>query len=106
RIELVEVDHRPGGKYRIGWKAPDGRMWYELGEYREIRPPERLVYTCRFDFPDFEEDETLVTVEFQDRGQRTNVILVQEGYRSAEHRDQHQQGWPGFLDQLAKCLDK
>lgn len=104
KIAEVKVDFRVGGQYRIGWKAPDGGMWYELGEFREIRPPERLVHTCRFDFPDFDEDETLVTIEFQDEDGRTKVTLVQEGYRHAEHRDNHQQGWSGFFDQLVQHL--
>jgi uncharacterized protein YndB with AHSA1/START domain len=75
-------------------------MWYELGEYREITPPKRLVKTCRFDFPDLDEDETLLTIEFHERGAKTLVIIVQEGYRHAQTRDNHQQGWPAFLDQL------
>jgi uncharacterized protein YndB with AHSA1/START domain len=106
KIAEVEVDARVGGKFRIGWKAPDGKMWYELGEYREILPPERLVHTCRFEFPDFDEDETLLTVEFREQVGGTLLILVQEGYRHAEHRDNHQQGWPGFLDQLVKHLKR
>ncbi len=60
--------------------------------------------TCRFDFPDFDENETLLTVEFHDRGKQTLLVIVQEGYRDATHRDNHQQGWPGFLDQLEKHL--
>jgi uncharacterized protein YndB with AHSA1/START domain len=105
KIEVVEVDLRVGGGYRIGWRAPDDKMWYELGEYREIRPPERLVHTCRFDFPDFDEGETLITVEFHEQGKdRTRLVMTHEGYRHAEHRDMHEQGWPGFLDQLDKRL--
>ena len=80
-------------------------MWYELGEYREITPPARLVHTCRFNFPDFDEDETLITIEFHEQGKdKTRLVLIHEGYRHAEHRDMHQQGWPGFLDQLDKRL--
>jgi uncharacterized protein YndB with AHSA1/START domain len=104
KIEVVEHDLRVGGSYRIGWLAPDGNMWYELGEYREIVPQKRLVRTCRFDFPDFDENETLLTVEFHAEGNRTRLVLIHEGYRHAEHRDMHQQGWPGFLDQLDKRL--
>jgi uncharacterized protein YndB with AHSA1/START domain len=104
KIEVVDIDFRVGGRYRIGWKAPDGKMWYELGEYREIRPPQRIVKTCLFEFPDFEENETLITLEFHERGKQTLLVLLHEGYRTAEHRDQHQQGWPGFLDQLEKLL--
>ena len=103
-ISVVDIDLRVGGSYRIGWKAPDGRMWYELGEYREILPPERLVQTCRFDFPGVAPEETLLTIEFHERGRQTLVVVKQEGYRNAATRDNHQQGWPGFLDQLAKRL--
>ncbi len=103
-IVEVQVDLRVGGAYRVGWRAPDGNMWYEFGQYREIVPPERLVHTCSFDFPDFVEGETLVTVELEDLGGHTRLILLQEGYRDPAHRDAHEQGWPGFLDQLEKHL--
>src|SRR5260370_42228165 len=73
-IAVVEIDLRVGGSYRIGWKAPDGRMWYELGEYREIKPPERLVLTCRFDFPGIEPEATMLTGDFYERG--TQKLLV------------------------------
>jgi uncharacterized protein YndB with AHSA1/START domain len=100
KIVDVETDLHVGGSYRISWRAPDGAMWYELGEYREITPPERLVKMCRFDFPDLDEAETLLTIEFHERGAQTLVILVQEGYRHVQTRDNHQSGWPGFMNQL------
>ena len=104
KIVEVEADVRVGGKFLVGWRAPDGQLWYERGEYQEVTPLERLVHTCRFDFPDFDEDETLLTVEFREQDGGTLLILVQEGYKHAEHRDGHQQGWPGFLDQLVRHL--
>jgi uncharacterized protein YndB with AHSA1/START domain len=104
KIVAVESDPRSGGQFRVSWKAPDGKLWHELGEYREVVRPERIVMTCRFDFPDFDENETLLTVEFHDRGKQTLLVILQEGYKDATHRDNHQQGWPGFLDQLAKHL--
>jgi uncharacterized protein YndB with AHSA1/START domain len=104
QIVEAESDARVGGRYRVSWKAPDGQLWHESGEYLEITPPEKLVMTCQFDFPDFEEGETLLTVEFLRRGDQTLLVLVQEGYRKATNRDNHQQGWPGFLDQLSAHL--
>ena len=104
KIEVVEIELRVGGGYRVGWRAPDGGMWYELAEFREIRPPERLVHTCRVDEPGSRGDETLVTIEFHEEAGRTRVVLVQEGYHRAEQRDAHQRGWPGFLDQLENFL--
>jgi uncharacterized protein YndB with AHSA1/START domain len=104
RIAAAESDPRVGGRYKVSWHAPDGQLWHELGEYLEVTPPAKLVMTCRFDFPGFDEDETLLTVEFQERGHQTLLVVVQEGYREAEHRNNHQQGWPGFIDQLARHL--
>jgi uncharacterized protein YndB with AHSA1/START domain len=39
------VDVRPGGKIEIVMRAPNGTDYPMGGEYREIVPPERLVYT-------------------------------------------------------------
>lgn len=46
----VELDLRVGGRYRIGMrKLPDGDVFYLSGVYQEVRPPERLVYTWRWE---------------------------------------------------------
>ncbi len=43
---IAEVDLRVGGKYRLGMrKLPDGDIFYLTGTYREVRTPEKLVYT-------------------------------------------------------------
>jgi hypothetical protein len=50
-----------------------------------------------------EEYETLISVEFEELGRsRSRVAVRHAGYRSTEDRDRHQNGWPRFLDQLAK----
>lgn len=83
--------------------------FYEVGIFQEIKPPEHLVYTCSFECNEFSEDmteeETLATVEFEDLGGRTRVIVSQSGYLSASDRDAHQNGWPGFLAMLAKLVE-
>jgi uncharacterized protein YndB with AHSA1/START domain len=48
--------------------------------------------------------ETLVTVEFRDRGQSTEVILTHELFPNAEARDEHTKGWSGCLDRLLRAL--
>jgi uncharacterized protein YndB with AHSA1/START domain len=106
---VAEIDLRVGGAYRFGVHSPEQGTFYEVGEYREIRPPERLVYTCRYEAEecnfDMPPEETLVTVEFHDAGSRTRVVVVQEGYRKVEDRDAQQQGWPGFLETLARFVE-
>src|ERR1700676_3113016 len=46
------MDFRLGGAYRFRMRPPEGRdvLWY--GVYREIVPPERLVWTCSIDDAD------------------------------------------------------
>ena len=36
--------------------------------------------------------------------EKTRLVLEQSGYRERKNRDEQEQGWPAFLDQLAKAL--
>jgi uncharacterized protein YndB with AHSA1/START domain len=106
-IPVAEVDLTIGGAYRFGFSSPEGKPFYEVGEFREIGPPERLVYTTRFEGAFGEQpEETLVTVEFDDLGDKTRVRVAQQGYLRAKDRDDHQRGWPNFLERLGQFLDK
>jgi uncharacterized protein YndB with AHSA1/START domain len=100
----AEVDLRPGGRYRLGMKKlPDGEIFYLSGAYREVRAPEKLVYTWRWEY-DAEFPETLVTVEFRDLGGRTEVVLTHEMLPNEKSRDEHNKGWNGCLDRLVRFL--
>ena len=48
-IPLCELDVRVGGRWRIDMQAPSGKIYRNGGEYLEVVPNERLVYT---DVPD------------------------------------------------------
>jgi uncharacterized protein YndB with AHSA1/START domain len=106
---IADVDLRVGGSLRWGVRGPDGGTFYEVGEFLEITPPERLVYTCRYehDEVDFEmpDDETIVRVTFEAVAGGTRVTLVQEGYTAESHRDGQRNGWPSFLDMLARLVE-
>ena len=43
--ESVQIDARVGGQYSYTMIAPDGTEYPTTGDYREITPPERLVFT-------------------------------------------------------------
>jgi len=101
---IVEVDLRVGGSYRLGMKPPDQEVAYVVGgTYREIQRPARLVYTWIWEGTDG--PETLVTVEFRDRGSLTEVVLTHEHFADATDRDRHAAGWNGCLDRLAQVID-
>jgi len=112
-IALAKVDLCVGGKYRIQMKNPDGEFFTAVGAYREIKAPERLVFTWGWekdgseaDFGEVEPDETVVTVEFRALGKQTEVVLTHEKFSSQESRDKHEHGWSGCFDQLAKFINQ
>jgi len=61
---IAEIDLRVGGKYRFGMKPLEGDLIFVSGTYREIRPPEKLVYTWVWEGSEMDAGETLVTVKF------------------------------------------
>src|SRR5919201_1581698 len=73
----VEFDPRVGRSYRIAMQPPDGDRFYLSGEFREVDPPARLAYTFRWDPPDPDDQQTVVTLSLEDRGERTEVLLTQ-----------------------------
>jgi uncharacterized protein YndB with AHSA1/START domain len=100
----AEIDLRVGGRFRIAMKSPRDNVHVLVGTYREVRPPERLVYTWRWE-AEPEYGETLVTVEFLDRGESTEVVLTHELFPTQEACRGHEQGWKGSFDRLAKACN-
>jgi uncharacterized protein YndB with AHSA1/START domain len=82
-VPVCEVDLRPGGRWRFVNRHPSGEAAFH-GEYREIEPPGRAVYTEIFEaFPDVESVVTAVLTE--ERGKTR--ITVTASYPSVEVRD-------------------
>jgi len=106
-LAVCEMDFRPGGAWRFVLRAPDGSDYGFDGEYREILPPERLVYTFRFDgAPGAEAVETLTFVEKDGKTTLTNTML----HTSVENRDAHvrsgmEEGVLQTMDRLAELLE-
>ena len=98
------IDLRVGGRYRAGMRAPDGTEMAVVGEYTEIAAPERLAFTWAWDPPMGGPEETLVTVEFRDLGDMTEVVLTHERFLSVQSRDQHQHGWTSTFVCLEQAL--
>ncbi len=100
-IADVEVDLAVGGRYRIRMTGAEGQRHTAFGVYREIDPPHRLVYTWDWEEDDYRVGETLVTVEFKNLGEATEVVLTHELFPSAEAKSSHEEGWTSCLDRLA-----
>ncbi len=101
---VAELDVRPGGRYRTEMHAPDGSVYVTTGEFREVTPPERLVFTWVWGEGEMAGHETLVTVELRDLGGATELTLTHERFPDGAKRDLHNQGWSSSLDCLAEIL--
>jgi uncharacterized protein YndB with AHSA1/START domain len=114
---IAEVDLRVGGAYRLGMLAPgEANPFVVGGVYREVSPPEKLVYTWVWEGGESPADaaqsahaagfqEMLITVEFRDLGGSTEVVLTHEFFPDPHAKDEHNQGWMGCLGQLARLLE-
>jgi uncharacterized protein YndB with AHSA1/START domain len=82
-VPVCEIDLRPGGAWRFVNRHPQGEAIF-YGEYREIVPPSRLVYTEIFaDYPD---TVSLITATFSEEGKKTRYTATC-AYPSKEVRD-------------------
>ena len=101
--KIVELDARAGGRYRLEVTTPEGEVYVLSGFYREVRPPDRLVFTWQWETdPKF--GESLVTVELFGRGDLTEMVLTHERFPSKQSRDRHAVGWDGCFQQLDDAL--
>lgn len=101
----VEVDLRVGGRYRLTMVHTEKEVTHAVaGEYQEIDRPHKLVHTWKWETEEEANIETLVTVEFNEVGEHTEVMLTHEAFSTEELRDNHAHGWNGCLDNLARAL--
>jgi uncharacterized protein YndB with AHSA1/START domain len=82
-VPVCEIDLRVGGAWRFVNRHPKGEAAFR-GEYREITPPSRLVFTEIFEqFPD---SVSVVTTEFTDEDGKTRMTATVR-YPSLDVRD-------------------
>ena len=102
RVANASADLRVGGEYRVEIRGVDDAEYVATGAYRKIVPNELLSFTwgngC-----DPHSKETLVTITFRDFEDGTELILIHEGFSSADAAARHERGWTGCLDKLEEA---
>jgi uncharacterized protein YndB with AHSA1/START domain len=124
RVDVAKLDLRPGGTFHYGMHAPSGAPMWGLFQYREVTPPERLVFLNSFSNENgdvtrapFNGDwplHMLSTITFAARGNTTEVTVQWEPFEASaaewatfdEGRASMTGGWSGTFEQLEAYLEK
>lgn len=94
----VELDPRPGGRYALDISA----QIRARGEYVEVVPPSRVVFTFGWDADDaVPPGSTTVEITLTPDSDGTHVRLVHRGLMTSEQREQHRQGWQQYVGRLS-----
>lgn len=102
-VLYAESSAKVGGKYRVIMRTPDGVKHVTSGEFLEVVPNEKLVFTWGWDSePGIRSQVTVSLVEAEGE---TDLTLLHEQLPTVPSRDGHLEGWTGALANLAVALE-
>jgi len=96
-------DLRPGGAFSLVMASGESSRAVS-GTYVQIDRPRKLVFTWMG--PLTNNVNTLVTVEFNERGDETDLVLTHERLPTQTIVEGHTRGWGNILDHLADTISK
>lgn len=99
------IDAKVGGTFKMSFTNFTTKNSHSFGgEYKEIIPNEKLVYTDKFDDPNLK-NEILVTVIFKKVSCGTEINIVQENLPEMIPVEACYLGWQQSLQYLAKLVE-
>jgi uncharacterized protein YndB with AHSA1/START domain len=105
RMTLVEIDLRVGGRWRYAMTTNDGHEIAFSGEYREIVPDERIVYTEMFEGAEGEPVVNVATFT-EIEGGRTRLELLTECHTQDVRDAILESGMEGGMQEQMDLLDE
>ena len=99
-VKSAETDPTVGGKYSIVMLGQSGEIPH-WGEYLELTPHTKMVFTWE---SDFSIKGSTVTLTFEEVDGATDVTLVHDRFLNEEMRDNHEKGWTSILTKLSETL--
>ena len=95
-----ELDFRPGGAFSFVMRAPDGTDFPFVGEFREIVPAERIVFSGTIHGG----NDALTTLTFVEQDGQTTLTVHQSYTFESDATRGAKQGWTATLDQLGEFI--
>ncbi|UJR84652.1 SRPBCC family protein [Sandaracinus amylolyticus] len=99
----AESDLRVGGRYRVVMREGARVAGVAYGEYLEVDPPRRLVFTWSSE-GNAPVQGSVVTVELEPLGAHTRLTLTHDLDPSSAVGRAHARGWDGTLARLRAWL--
>ncbi len=108
---VCEADARPGGAILIHMRAPDGVVYPMTGEFLEVTPPERLVFTCAAldgnGQPMFVNRNTVIFTEVAGGTEiALHVAVISTTPAAPQYLKGMEMGWKLSLDRLDVLLEQ
>ncbi|MGN6794919.1 MAG: SRPBCC family protein [Streptosporangiaceae bacterium] len=104
-IAEIDLDVRVGGGYRFTMQPPGGQPFHLSGEFLEIEPPRRLVYTFRYEEPDPDDRQTVVALSLDEVGHATEVSLSHGEFATEARLELHRSGWRDSFEKLSELTE-
>ena len=114
---FCEIDLKVGGKYLTCMRSPEGKDYWSTGNFIEIVPTSKLVYTDSFadengnkvsaeyygmsGFP----MDLRVTITLEEQNGKTKMTLVHEGIPAGEMQELTSGGWNESFDKMAEIFE-
>jgi uncharacterized protein YndB with AHSA1/START domain len=100
KVTDMESDLRVGGAWSMRGVSGNGKPFTIRGEYRAIDRPRLLEFTW---LPDWQEPQTLIRFDLEEKDGATTVRLTHSGLMS-EHLEKYG-GWPWLLALLQSHVE-
>ena len=92
-----EVDLQVGGEFKYHMQPPEGDAFYAHGIFKEIVPNSKIKSTWLWSTSD---EETELTIEFNEVGNSTELVILHEFFSGEEEKNKHTEGWVACLDRM------
>ena len=102
-VTEADLDVRPGGRYTIAFRTPDGEEHRVSGRYETVDAPRRLAFSWAWQSTP--QRVSFVALEFVADGAGTLMRFRHDRFHDRAARDNHERGWTATLGKLGALLD-
>ncbi len=95
----IDTTAKSGAPYLLEMIEPGGAVTRIWGEFREVEPPKRIVFTWNSDIA----EDSVVTIELTPGENDTTALVLYHALPEASH-PAHTMGWNGCLENLLRYV--